>query len=450
MPTIEEILLGKPLEEKPGLEEVPETPQKDSGDEIVSPEEAMTLLEATDVFVFSDPETVGPVPPRTELKVLPKLEEDPLLKLADEEIEKNKVFLNTAMEAVASIGVSSPPLEPPEEGCLVQDGSWEDEPVEKSGDPPPPAPEITLVKSMTPSSGRVVLIDGSNMAMRCFFPLKDMCRSDGHPSGLLYGMLKSIRAVKAATNAMPILVWDGIRGSARKKQVYADYKGNRGQSDIKDRCFAQLDEVREQLRCTGIPQVRMEEEEADDVIASLACNTFKDSLVFVFSNDNDFLQLVDDSHIIVVKMENKDFEFYDSEKVEEKMGVPPERVPLFRSLRGDKSDNLPGIHRFPSKVIVSLFQTYSGLDDLFSNPEENFKDLTDFQRTGISGFEQQARINLDLMTLNRTLDPELQVANFDAEYLRHVFEEMEFNSYLQNFETWVEKLGPTSGFMKVA
>lgn len=451
MPTIEEILLGKPLEDKIEPEEAQEVLKGNLQEEVVGAEEAAEILKATVVtlekppcvVVLSEPEYVGKLPSIEESRErLHAGEWDPLIKRAHEELARNEALAKHAMETVAKKAEA-------QEEVHVEEIGFDDETVE-------PGAELyrhlthTLVKKVNSPTKRVVLIDGSNLAMRCFFPLKDMARSDGYPTGLLFGMLKNIRSIKRECNALPILVWDGERGSAQKRAKFAAYKGNRGDNEIKTRCFEQLSEVRELLRCTGIPQVRMDDEEADDVIGSLAYNTYKDDFVFVYSNDNDFLQLVDDSHLIVVKTGKKGTEFYDSEKVEEQMGVSPERVPLYRSLRGDKSDNLPGIHRFPSKVIVKLFNKYADLDALFSDPEQNFADLTDFQRNGISDFEEQARLNLELMTLKRDLEPDLQVTNFNADLLKDLFEDMEFNSFLADFDGWCGEFGPTSGFVKVA
>lgn len=354
---------------------------------------------------------------------------------------------DTEHSLVKEAGFEDPHTLSPHKGAesdLVGDiGFDEDLPAEVSA----PQVDYRVVDQVPLRHGRVVLIDGSNMAMRCFFPLKDMCRSDGRPTGLLFGMLKSIRAIQRDCNALPVLVWDA-GGTKKKREIYADYKGNRGESDIKSACFGELDNVKEWLRYLGIPQVRAEGEEADDVIGSLAYGTFKDAWVFIYSSDDDFLQLVDDKHCIVVKPSKEGPVFYDSEKVKERLGVTPDLVPMYRCLRGDTSDNLPGIPRFQSKKIVELVTAHNTIEDLWSDPEENFKGLTKKAKEKISVFREQAEINLKIMTIDRDIKPDIQVADFSESSLRDLFEEMEFSSFLEVFDEWVAEFRGGSGFVK--
>lgn len=379
--------------------------------------------------VFSEPEYVGKLPPKEEIPVIPN--PDPNYK---------------------------PPLVeilPPVVGVISHDSEEnfvEDirlDQVTLPSESPATKVAYQVVGKVPLKNNRVVLVDGSNMAMRCFFPLKDMCRSDGRRTGLLFGMLKSLRALRRECNALPVLVWDA-GGSAKKRAVYAAYKGNRAESEIKTLCFGELQNVKEWLRYLGVPQALQQGEEADDVIGTLAYSTFKDAMVFVHSSDDDFLQLVDDSHCIVVKSVKGGLEFYDSEKVKERMGVPPELVPVFRCFRGDDSDNLPGIPRFQSKKIVELVEKHRSISGIYENPEVNFQDLSAGAREKISGFRGQAEVNLKLMTLDRGLTPEIQYTPYSAISLKALFEEMEFNSFLGDLEGWEADFGDRSGgFAKV-
>jgi 5'-3' exonuclease/transcription antitermination factor NusG len=295
-------------------------------------------------------------------------------------------------------------------------------------------------KKMKPS---YLIFDGSNLLMRMhyIYDVKKGLNADGEPTGVYYGVLKSLTAMKKRfPYAQMIMVWDG--GNQRRKKLYPGYKASRVGSVQELLDTRQGKALQATLSALGVWQAQMRGEEADDVIASLL-SSLSSKVCVVVSSDQDFLQLVGGKVLVLApKVGAHPETLYDSEKVEKKFSVPPKRLVAFRSFDGDKSDELPGVPgRIPRKVIASLVNDHDG--DLAAVYEKGLKTVTARQREHLSKFREQAKLNYKLMGLVTDLEvlPNRGVVNLDL--AKALLKRFQIKSMISSVDTFQAK-----GFVK--
>lgn len=242
-----------------------------------------------------------------------------------------------------------------------------------------------------------VLIDGLNLAYRCFYApgMSTLVDSRGRPTGAIVGFLRSLVALrKRYPEARMVVCWDG--STARRRAVYADYKGNRNAALHKAE-FDQVAFLRDVLPSLGVEQAWNDEAEADDIIAALVTGSLKASRKTIFTTDRDLLQLVDELTVVhVPAVGTRKEQFLDVDAVIAEYGVRPEKLLQLKAFLGDDSDNLPGVVRVPSKVLTALIRSYETVDGVYAS---GMVGLTAGQCQRIRDAEAQVRINLSLMTL---------------------------------------------------
>jgi 5'-3' exonuclease len=249
-----------------------------------------------------------------------------------------------------------------------------------------------------------VLVDGHNLAFRCFHApgMSSLTDKHGRPTGVILGFLRSLGALKKRfPEAALHVVWDG--SSKRRKQRFNEYKANRdGSASIAPEApsgirFDPLRVLRDMLPLFGIRQAWNPDEEADDVIATLVRGQLSSEINVIFSTDRDLLQLVSTTtSLLTPPAGSRNEVLYDPGTVVKTMGVPPGKVVELRSLYGDTSDNIPGVPRVPKKVLRSLIQAHGSVDSVFRS---GLAGLTKGQYERLRSAEPQVRINVELMTL---------------------------------------------------
>ncbi len=193
----------------------------------------------------------------------------------------------------------------------------------------------------------MILIDGNMLAHRAFHKMDFLKNSKGVHTGMEYGFLRSIESLIRRFPEHQIIICFDTKHN-RKRDKCARYKANR--SKMKDTFYQRLIQLQKfLLNFWNIAM--MDGEEADDVMYTLS-KTMDDSKVcYLYSNDNDLLQCVTDK-IFVLKSHESSLYVWDEDTVEEKFGVPPGLLVLYRSFIGDKSDNLLGVTRIQKKILV--------------------------------------------------------------------------------------------------
>lgn len=268
----------------------------------------------------------------------------------------------------------------------------------------------------SPSPARkIYLLDGNSLAYRAFFALPDTFVSHtGMPTNALFGLAGMFIKILDEEHGRPavVAVWDA--GLSGRGDVYEPYKAQRE---------AKPDALREQwphfypmAEAFGFENVRVDGWEADDVIASLAERAKAEGYqVVVVTGDRDSFQLVDDGRVLVMATTRgvTDTKLYDEQAVIDRYGVPPRLVPDVIGLKGDSSDNIPGVPGIGEKTAAQLLQEFGSLEGVLANVDK------------ISGAKRKqnlienadlARVSKQLATMNREI--EVPGFSFDALFER--------------------------------
>ena len=213
---------------------------------------------------------------------------------------------------------------------------------------------------------KVLIIDGLNTFIRAF-SVNPALNEDGSHVGGIVGFLKSIRfAINRLQPTRVVIVFDGKGGSKKRRELYPEYKANRrvksrlnrnvdwdvSPVDEDQSMKQQISRLVNYLEVLPVKIISIDGIEADDVMAYLAMTVFKESNIQLMSSDKDFLQLVSDR--IKVWSPTKGI-LYDNKKVKEEFGIIPNNLLTWRTLDGDKSDNINGIRGAGVKTVIKCF-----------------------------------------------------------------------------------------------
>jgi DNA polymerase-1 len=282
------------------------------------------------------------------------------------------------------------------------------------------------------------LIDGNSLAYRAFFALPEsIATSTGVPTNAIFGFASML--VKILTDYGPkatVVVWD--RGHSGRKDVYSEYKAQR--SSRPDLLREQWPHLEPLVDAFGYRNIGVDGYEADDVIASIAARAREAEPpvpVMVVTGDRDAYQLVDDGvRIMTTSRGITDTRVYDREGVIDRYGIPPELVPDFIGLKGDTSDNIPGVPGIGDKTAAELLQRFGSLEAVLDSIDE----ISGAKRKqNLTEHADDARISKELATAMRDIPVPFDVAEFndqppDRSRLRDVFREFELREPLRRLE----------------
>ena len=282
------------------------------------------------------------------------------------------------------------------------------------------------------------LIDGNSLAYRAFFALPEsIATSTGVPTNAIFGFASML--VKILTDYGPkatVVVWDA--GSSGRKQLYSEYKAQR--STRPDLLREQWPHLEPLVDAFGYRNLSVEGYEADDVIASIAQRAKSAQPpvpVMVVTGDRDAYQLVDDGvRIMTTSRGITDTRVYDRDGVIDRYGIAPELVPDFIGLKGDTSDNIPGVPGIGDKTAAELLRRFGSLEAVLQSVEE----ISGAKRKqNLIDHAGDARLSKELATAKRDIPLELDVTLFaaaapDRSRLRDVFREFELRDPLRRLE----------------
>lgn len=267
------------------------------------------------------------------------------------------------------------------------------------------------------------LIDSLNLAFRAHNANFELKTSTGLFSGMFFGYVRTILSLKKKYRGYKfIVVWDSR--PVAKYALQPDYKAGRG--SLSSPVMSQLDDIRDFLSHCGVDQYRHQDEEADDVMASLAERFKKEGTVILYSNDKDLLQLVENGKVVVYKPKvgMSPEKFYDESAVVEQFGVPPKKLAVYRSLDGDSSDNISGVERVPRKIISRIVNATDSVGSFYNALES--EDLTEFQKKSFEEARERVVVNEKIVTLNRNLQSIDGVeARIDKDRISELFKKFE-------------------------
>ena len=247
-----------------------------------------------------------------------------------------------------------------------------------------------------PVDGELFLIDGNSLAYRAFFALPEsIATADGRPTNAIYGFASMM--AKLLVDYAPgsvIVAWD--KGMSGREKEYPEYKaGRKSRPDLLREQWPHLEPLAEAF---GFANVHVEGFEADDVIATLATQAKERGRpVMIVSGDRDVYQLVGDgTRVMTTSRGVTDTKVYDSEGVVERYGVPPELVPDLIGLKGDTSDNIPGVPGIGDKTAAQLLQQFGSLEAVLDSVDE----ISGAKRKeNLTNHADDARISKQLATM---------------------------------------------------
>ena len=275
------------------------------------------------------------------------------------------------------------------------------------------------------------LVDGNNLAYRAFFALpEELATSDGFSTNALLGFTNMLFKLLADYKPKGVAVaWD--TRAVHRAAISEDYKSER--KPMPDLLREQFPYFRPIVEAFGYRNLEFEGWEADDVIATLATQADEANVkTTVVSTDRDAFQLVSDNVTLMMTPRGvSDVHVYTPERIEARYGIRPDQIPDFIGLKGDTSDNIPGIPGIGDKTAGQLIVQYGSLEEVIEHADE----LTPARRKNVTEHADQARQSKELATMRRNLeldcDPtQLVLAPPDRSQLKEMFRRFEFRNLL--------------------
>ncbi len=284
----------------------------------------------------------------------------------------------------------------------------------------------------------LMLVDGNSLTYRAFHALPpDLATASGQVINAVFGFTSML--INLVRDHQPDgigVTFDLPQPTFRHKRTEM-YKANRDRAP--DVLREQMGIVRQVVETLQLPLIELPGYEADDVIATLATRAAAASIdVLIVTGDRDSYQLVEDPHIKVVynKRGVSDYALYDEAGILERTGVKPSDYVEYAALRGDKSDNLPGIPGVGEKTAAKLVNTYGSIDGIYANLDAQTPKL----KLNLIENEAQARLNVELMELVRDAPVDVEVADlmdpppYDVAETKKLFDFLEFRTLYERLE----------------
>jgi DNA polymerase-1 len=287
---------------------------------------------------------------------------------------------------------------------------------------------------------RLFLIDTMSFIFRAYHAMarqRSMSTRKGLPTAAVYVFVNMLRKLRDDFSPQYLAAVFDVAAPTFRDQQYKEYKANR--SEMPGELAQQIPYIRRALEAYRIPILEMPGFEADDVIGTLATKAVAQGRhVYVVSSDKDMLQLVND-HVLVLNPP-KDNLIADAAKVEEILGVPPERVVDVMALRGDSVDNIPGAPGIGDKGSVEIIRRFGSLEVALDRAAEVEKKT---YRESLQNHREQILQSKQLVTIKCDVDIALNVEAMrmgepDVDGLRALFTELEFTSLLKELLPVVE------------
>ena len=268
----------------------------------------------------------------------------------------------------------------------------------------------------TDRNDRVLIVDGLNTFIRAYSSSPALNANGEHVGGISGFLLSVGHAIKTVDPTRVVVVFDGKNGSAKRRQLFPQYKStrkvkirlNRAEAvDKEDNQLQQLVRLIDYLETLPITVVTLDESEADDVIAYLATEYLNrpESHAFIMSSDKDFLQLVNPTTHVWSPTKKK---LYYEEDVYSEYGVIPQNFAVLRALDGDSSDNIPGAPGLAPKTILKRYprlaeQQQITLDEFFEYAKQLAVDSKVKVYNNVLASEDDVRLYYKIMQLHESM-----------------------------------------------
>jgi len=283
-----------------------------------------------------------------------------------------------------------------------------------------------------PTAGRLVLIDGHALLYRAYHAVPVMLTSRGETTHAVYGFFSTLLKVIAEEKPAHIIVCLD-RGTTFRHERYPEYKAHRAK--MPDDLRTQVERTKEVLQALHIPTCTAEGFEADDLIGTLARQATAAGLeTLIVTGDSDALQLVDEHvHVLVPGKKYAEPVHYDPAAVRERYGFAPRQLIDFKALKGDTSDNIPGVTGIGEKTATDLIQRYGSMEGVYEHLGEVSPER---YRRALEEGREQARLSKELATIVTDVPVQLELrplGGYDRETVVAAFRQLESASLVRRF-----------------
>jgi DNA polymerase-1 len=279
--------------------------------------------------------------------------------------------------------------------------------------------------------GTLYVVDALNFLFRAFHALPPLCNSRGVPTGAVYGLCQMLLRIEREWRPTHLCVIYDAPGPTFRDEIFAAYKANR--PPMPPELVAQIDVSHQVVQAFGLPVLSLSGVEADDTIASLARLAVAAGLrVVICSSDKDLMQLCSDRVQLLDTMKNK---LLGPAEVQDKFGVPPDRLGDLLALMGDSVDNVPGVAGIGPKTAADLIRQYGSLDGVLEHVAEikgkkgqaiaSSRDAIEISRKLVR-LREDVALGLDVQDLRR--------AEPDRARLHELFGDLEFSKLLAQMD----------------
>lgn len=285
---------------------------------------------------------------------------------------------------------------------------------------------------------KLILIDGNAIIHRAYHALPPFTTKKGELVNAVYGFASTLLSVIAEFQPDYVVASFDLAGKTFRHEKFEDYKATRVKGD--DELYAQIPRVKEVVKAFNIPIYEQAGFEADDVIGTIAKqisalggNPTEKIETIIVTGDMDTLQLINDTtSVYTMRRGLSDSMMYDSEKVFERYGLSPGQIIDYKALRGDPSDNIPGVKGIGEKTAVTLLQKYLTLDGVYENIEE----IKGAVKEKLVRDKVQAYLSKELATISLDAPVELELEkaalhDFNRETIVKLFSELNFFSLIK-------------------
>lgn len=282
---------------------------------------------------------------------------------------------------------------------------------------------------------RLVVIDGKSVFYRGYYAMPNLATEDGTPTGGVYGFAAlSLEIYKKLQPDYVAVAWDKRGTNIRKrKEIYPEYKAGRKAAPAD--FYEQIPMLMDLLKAFGWPLYELDDYEADDIMASLARQASSEGIeTCLVTSDLDALQAVGPlTHVYAMKKGFTDIELFKPESFEAKYNIRVDQFLDLKSLKGDSSDNIPGVPGIGEKIGIQLLQEYGTLDSIY----ENLDKIKESTRKKLEAGKESAYISQKIAELWADAPIGLDLKETDARTpkvreLRQLLEKLQFRSLLRN------------------
>jgi DNA polymerase I len=298
-----------------------------------------------------------------------------------------------------------------------------------------------MLKTKRKATKRLVLLDTHAILHRAYHALPDFSSKTGEPTGALFGLVTMLLKIISELHPDYLVATYDVPKPTFRKIAYDDYKGKRGKTD--DALVAQIIRSKSVFDAFSIPVYEKIGFEADDVIGSIVEECKDPELeIIIASGDMDTLQLVEGKRVQVYTLRKgiKDTILYDEKAVKKRFGFGPKLLPDYKSLRGDTSDNIPGVKGIGEKTATTLVCAYGTREKLYTALEKD-KDAF-IKKTGVTpriaslliDQKEESEFSKMLALIRRDAEVDFSVPNarwdevLDLEKIESLFKDLDFRT----------------------